>query len=151
MSATNSAVAGGHTNTAADSGCFIGSGKFNSAAARYAFVGGGYGDSAANPYSTVAGGQHNVAVHSYATAVGGADNRASGDENEEYGPELVVRFGPIETFPHRYHESMLRVLQMRRNLVWAESGSWLIPFNFSGFFPGQYSRFFWFYSDDLDC
>jgi len=55
-----------------------------------------------------------------------ADNRASGDENEEYGPELVVRFGPIETFPHRYHESMLRVLQMRRNFVWAESGSWLI-------------------------
>jgi hypothetical protein len=27
-----------------------------------------------------------------------ADNRASGDENGEYGPELVDRFGPIETF-----------------------------------------------------
>lgn len=53
-----------------------------------------------------------------------AENRASGDENEEYSNE--VRFGPIETFPHRYHESMLRVLQMRRNFVWAEGGRWLI-------------------------
>ncbi|GAB6166765.1 hypothetical protein JCM19992_27650 [Thermostilla marina] len=53
-----------------------------------------------------------------------AENRASGDENEEYRNE--VRFGPIETFPHRYHESMLRVLQMRRNFLWAEGGPWLI-------------------------
>ncbi len=55
-----------------------------------------------------------------------AENRASGDENEEYGVAHVTRFGPIETFPHRYHESMLRVLQMRRNFVWAEGGPWLI-------------------------
>jgi len=53
-----------------------------------------------------------------------AENRASGDENEEYSNE--VRFGPIETFPHRYHEASLRVLQMRRNFVWAEGGPWLI-------------------------
>jgi len=53
-----------------------------------------------------------------------AENRASGDENEEYSNE--VRFGPLETFPHRYHESMLRVLQMRRNFLWAESGRWLV-------------------------
>jgi hypothetical protein len=53
-----------------------------------------------------------------------AENRASGDENEEYRNE--VRFGPLETFPHRYHESMLRVLQMRRNFLWAEGGSWLV-------------------------
>jgi len=53
-----------------------------------------------------------------------AENRASGDENEEYSNE--VRFGPVETFPHRYHEATLRVLQMRRNFVWAEGGPWLI-------------------------
>jgi hypothetical protein len=53
-----------------------------------------------------------------------SENRASGDENEEYSNE--VRFGPIETFPHRYHETTLRVLQMRRNFVWAEGGAWLI-------------------------
>ncbi len=55
-----------------------------------------------------------------------AENRASGDENEEYTAQHVVRFGPVETFPHRYHESMLRVLQMRRNFVWAEGGPWLV-------------------------
>ncbi len=53
-----------------------------------------------------------------------AENRASGDENEEYSNE--IRFGPIETFPHRYHEATLRVLQMRRNFVWAEGGPWLV-------------------------
>ena len=49
-----------------------------------------------------------------------ADNkRAFGDENEEYYKDLhVPRFGPYETFPHRYRESMLRVLQMRRNFLW---------------------------------
>jgi hypothetical protein len=53
-----------------------------------------------------------------------AENRASGDENEEYQNE--VRFGPLATFPHRYHESMLRALQMRRNFLWAETGNWLV-------------------------
>ncbi len=55
-----------------------------------------------------------------------AENRASGDENEEYTSGHVERFGPIETFPHRYHESTLRMLQMRRNFIWAEGGPWLI-------------------------
>ncbi len=55
-----------------------------------------------------------------------AENRASGDENEEYTRNHEVRFGPIETFPYRYRESMLRVLQMRRNFVWAEGGPWLV-------------------------
>ncbi len=55
-----------------------------------------------------------------------AENRASGDENEEYTRGHITRFGPIETFPHRYRESMLRVLQMRRNFLWAEGGPWLI-------------------------
>lgn len=50
--------------------------------------------------------------------------RASGDENEEYRNE--VRFGPLATFPHRYHESMLRALQMRRSFLWAEGGRWLV-------------------------
>lgn len=52
-----------------------------------------------------------------------SENRASGDENEEYGPAMVPRFGPVATWPHRYHESMLRVLQMRRNYIWAEGGA----------------------------
>ena len=55
-----------------------------------------------------------------------AENRASGDENEEYTRIHEDRFGPIETFPHRYHEATLRMLQMRRNFVWAEGGPWLI-------------------------
>lgn len=55
-----------------------------------------------------------------------AENRASGDENEEYTAAHVERFGPIETFPHRYCEATLRMLQMRRNFVWAEGGPWLI-------------------------
>ncbi len=55
-----------------------------------------------------------------------AGNRASGDENEEYTNAHEKRFGPIETFPHRYHEATLRMLQMRRNFVWAEGGAWLI-------------------------
>lgn len=55
-----------------------------------------------------------------------AENRASGDENEEYTLIHEKRFGPIESFPHRYHEATLRMLQMRRNFVWAESGPWLI-------------------------
>ena len=55
-----------------------------------------------------------------------AGNRASGDENEEYTSSHEARFGPIETFPHRYHEATLRMLQMRRNFVWAEGGPWLI-------------------------
>jgi hypothetical protein len=55
-----------------------------------------------------------------------AENRASGDENEEYTSGHVERFGPVETFPRRYHEATLRMLQMRRNFVWAEGGPWLI-------------------------
>lgn len=46
------------------------------------------------------------------------ENRVWGDENEEYAKRWVVRFGPLETFPHRYRESELRALQMRRNFMW---------------------------------
>ncbi len=46
------------------------------------------------------------------------EGRVFGDENEEYGERWTARFGPFESFPHRYHESMLRVLQMRRNFLW---------------------------------
>ena len=52
-----------------------------------------------------------------------AEGRAFGDENEEYSKEMQVRFGPLETFPHRYHESMLRALQMRRNFLWVSPAS----------------------------
>jgi hypothetical protein len=56
-----------------------------------------------------------------------AENRASGDENEEYVPSVhVARFGPMSGWPHRYRESMLRVLQMRRNFIWAEGGKGLV-------------------------
>jgi hypothetical protein len=55
-----------------------------------------------------------------------AENRAFGDENEEYSPQAhVARFGPMEGWPHRYRESMLRTLQMRRNFVWAEGNPWV--------------------------
>lgn len=46
------------------------------------------------------------------------DGRAFGDENEEYGVEWKSRYGDVAYFPHRYRESMLRLLQMRRNFVW---------------------------------
>ena len=52
-----------------------------------------------------------------------ADGRAFGDENEEYGRYWTGRFGPLETHAYRYHESMLRVLQMRRNYVWMSPSS----------------------------
>jgi len=53
------------------------------------------------------------------------ENRAFGDENEEYSSVWVPRYGPLETFPHRYRESMLRALQMRRNFLWAEPNPWV--------------------------
>jgi hypothetical protein len=46
------------------------------------------------------------------------DGRMFGDENEEYAPSWQSRFGDVALFPHRYRESMLRVLQMRRNFLW---------------------------------
>jgi len=50
-----------------------------------------------------------------------AESRAFGDENEEYSSLMLPRFGPWETFMHRFRESTLRSLQMRRNFVWIES------------------------------
>ena len=52
-----------------------------------------------------------------------ADRRAFGDENEEYGEYWTGRFGPLATHRYRYHESMLRALQMRRNYLWMSSSS----------------------------
>ncbi|MHC4122341.1 MAG: hypothetical protein ACYSSI_02105 [Planctomycetota bacterium] len=49
------------------------------------------------------------------------NNSAFGDENEEYTPIFLPRFGPMHYWPHRYRESMLRALQMRRNFLWAGS------------------------------
>ena len=46
------------------------------------------------------------------------NSSAFGDENEEYGPYWTGRFGPLETHAYRYHASMLRSLQMRRNYLW---------------------------------
>ncbi len=54
-----------------------------------------------------------------------AKGLASGDENEEYvftGNTHVQRFGPIPSWPHRYLESSLRVLQMRRTFLWEQNG-----------------------------
>ncbi|MDX9982185.1 MAG: hypothetical protein RBU25_19350, partial [Lentisphaeria bacterium] len=49
-----------------------------------------------------------------------------GDENEEYRPAMYAdqpgrpgRFGPLESFNYRYFTSMLRMLQMRRNYLYA--------------------------------
>jgi len=72
-----------------------------------------------------------------------AGNWAFGDENEEYSPGVHEnRFGPIESWPHRYRESMLRALQMRRNLLWAESPPWVnIPLlNYVGLELGKNAR-----------
>ena len=52
-----------------------------------------------------------------------ADGRAFGDENEEYGKYWTGRFGPLATHPYRYHESMIRTLQMRRNYLWMSGSS----------------------------
>jgi len=52
-----------------------------------------------------------------------AENRAFGDENEEYGRYWTGRFGPLQTHPYRYHESMIRTLQMRRNYLWMSPAS----------------------------
>jgi len=52
-----------------------------------------------------------------------AEGRAFGDENEEYSKVMEVRFGPMETFHHRYRESMIRALQMRRNFLWISPSS----------------------------
>jgi len=49
-----------------------------------------------------------------------AEGRAFGDENEEYTTNVIPRFGPWETFMHRFRESTLRTLQLRRNFVWIE-------------------------------
>ncbi len=62
------------------------------------------------------------------------ENRASGDENEEYALGTHERrFGPVEFWPHRYREAMLRSLQMRRNFLWAENGSILVDPPLLGF------------------
>ena len=45
------------------------------------------------------------------------DNRLFGDENEEYDEGWTGRFGPLASFTYRYHHSMLRALQMRRNYL----------------------------------
>lgn len=50
-----------------------------------------------------------------------AENRAFGDENEEYdirSETHVILFGPRAIWPHRYREATLRQLQMRRNYAW---------------------------------
>ncbi len=52
-----------------------------------------------------------------------AGRRAFGDENEEYGKNWTWRFGPSATHAYRYHESMIRSLQMRRNYLWMSSSS----------------------------
>ena len=50
------------------------------------------------------------------------EKRAWGDENEEYDPEFLPRFGPFNSFPHRYRESSLTALVMRRNSIWDQNG-----------------------------
>lgn len=47
-----------------------------------------------------------------------AEERYNGDDNEEYiVGRHEMRFGPVEYWPHRHHESSLRILQMRRNFL----------------------------------
>lgn len=49
-----------------------------------------------------------------------AEGRAFGDENEEYSTNMTPRFGPWESNMHRFRESTLRALQLRRNFLWIE-------------------------------
>ena len=47
-----------------------------------------------------------------------AEQRYNGDDNEEYVVgRHETRFGPVEFWTHRHHESSLRILQMRRNFL----------------------------------
>jgi hypothetical protein len=52
-----------------------------------------------------------------------AQARRSGDENEAYSfiPLLKDRFGGYSSFTHRYRESVLRIMQMRRTNFWTEN------------------------------
>lgn len=50
------------------------------------------------------------------------EKRAWGEENEEYDPEFLPRYGPFESFPHRYREASLSLLVMRRNSIWDQNG-----------------------------
>ena len=48
------------------------------------------------------------------------DGLMSGDENEEYflNEQMSERFGEFSSFKHRYREATLRMLQMRRRVIW---------------------------------
>ncbi|AXT58097.1 T9SS C-terminal target domain-containing protein [Aquimarina sp. AD1] len=50
------------------------------------------------------------------------ENRTSGDENENYFLNALAasRFGEPRSYKHRYRESTLRALQMRRTTIWDE-------------------------------
>ncbi len=49
--------------------------------------------------------------------------RYFGDENEEYGPNWVWRFGSQEGEPLRYRFSLLRALQMRMRFLWTSEAA----------------------------
>jgi hypothetical protein len=68
-----------------------------------------------------------LSVNEEAFYIRHGDELFFGDENEEYSPTRWAdkpgrpgRFGPLESFNYRYFTSMLRVLQMRRNYLYAE-------------------------------
>jgi hypothetical protein len=67
-----------------------------------------------------------LSVNEEAFYIRHGDKVIFGDENEEYSPERWAdrpgrpgRFGPVESFNYRYFTSMLRLLQMRRNYLYA--------------------------------
>lgn len=67
-----------------------------------------------------------LSVNEEAFYIKHGDTLLFGDENEEYHPDRWAdrpgrpgRFGPVESFNYRYFTSMLRLLQMRRNYLYA--------------------------------
>lgn len=68
------------------------------------------------------------------------EQRAWGDENEEYDAEFIPRFGPVETFHHRYIQSSLMALVMRRNSIWEQNGGVTLDPYFTAFMGLELGR-----------
>ena len=68
------------------------------------------------------------------------EQRAWGDENEEYDAEFIPRFGSVETFHHRYIQSSLMALVMRRNSIWEQNGGVTLDPHFTAFMGLELGR-----------
>ena len=78
---TNSAVVGGHSNSATQPSSFVGGGIFNSSTGSWSFVGGGSFNGASGQNSFVGGGTGNVAT-GFGSFIGGGDGLHARSPNE---------------------------------------------------------------------